>query len=312
MTRRQNIEPVLKVKVSGPGVAPGRIAIPDLTTICNQIQCAVNRQAEALEGLKSLRPGPFTAKAKVECTLEVLPFREGSTVLAFVLARPQIPIDQTLTAGTEAIVEVAFAVESLCNGNKKVIDAGVLNSLDGLGAVFERKAVSGLQFMVPKRLAKRRAIKARFTPKERDKVRQRIQAPRTDTIIVEGILEMVDFKPEDHRCRIIPPLGSPVICSFDDDQESEIERSLRKPVRITGRAVIDPYGDRVEHLHIESIQDIEPILLGSHEFHNRKSFRDLVKQQGVRPLTDLASLAGALNEADKIDELLEEIYSERM
>jgi hypothetical protein len=49
----------------------------------------------------------------------------------------------------------------------------------------------------------------------------------------------------------------------------------------------------------------------AHEFHNPKSFQELAKQQNVKPVTNIANLAGAFLVADRFDELLEEIYSER-
>jgi hypothetical protein len=131
-------------------------------------------------------------------------------------------------------------------------------------------------------------------------------------VVIEGILEMVDFRPADHKCRIKPIMGDPVPCAFKEDQESDIERFIRKPVRVKGRAFFDPHTEKIDLVEIEDIEGIQPILLGSHEFYNPKSFQDLVKQQNVRPLANVKTLSGAFMEADKLDELLEEIYSERM
>ena len=284
--------------------------MPDLVKICDQVQAAVNRQAEALEGLKTLRPGPYTARTKIECTLDLLPPRKGSTVLPFAIAKPQMALSDVFTIGTQAIIEVASAIESLSNGNRKQIDPGVLASLEELGSVFDRKAVSSIEFIVPKRLAKRRIV-APFTPRERQLVRERIMAPRKQTTVIEGTLEMVDFKPEDHKCRIMQPVGQSVACSFDESKESEVQALLRKSVRVSGHAVIDAYNNRIDSIHIDSIEPIRSIVVGAHEFHSPKSFQELAKQQNVKPVTNIATLAGAFSAADKLDELLEEIYRER-
>src|SRR5215472_14143670 len=143
-------QPVLRVRVTGPGVRSGRITVPELIKICEQIQGAVNRQAEALEGQQTLRPGPVTARAKVECTLELLGVRKGSTVLPFAISKAQMPLPDVLTLGAQAVFEVAAAVEALEGGTHKHLDPGLLDSLNNLGSVFERKAITKIEFIVPK------------------------------------------------------------------------------------------------------------------------------------------------------------------
>jgi hypothetical protein len=63
----------LKVKVEGPGVHRKSIAVPNLLKICDALQSAVHRQAEAMERplASTLRRGPITASAQQECTLEL-------------------------------------------------------------------------------------------------------------------------------------------------------------------------------------------------------------------------------------------------
>src|SRR5258708_19211598 len=76
---------VLKVKIEGPGVHRKSIAVPDLVKICESIQSAVHRQAEAMEKptAQTLRRGPITASAQKECTLELVGIVGGSTGLLF-------------------------------------------------------------------------------------------------------------------------------------------------------------------------------------------------------------------------------------
>jgi hypothetical protein len=121
--------PVLTLKVNGPKVRKGRISVPDLIKICSDAQNAVTRQAEALEGRKSLHPGPTTGQIRQECTLELMAIRDGSTMLDFSLAKPQLPLpfDDAKSFGTEAVGEVAETIRSLGNGNQQQdIDPGVL------------------------------------------------------------------------------------------------------------------------------------------------------------------------------------------
>jgi hypothetical protein len=73
-------------------VRRGRIPVPDLIRICQEMQNAVSRQAEAQEGKKTMHPGPVALSIQQECTLELVGIKGGSTLLQFDLAKPQIPL----------------------------------------------------------------------------------------------------------------------------------------------------------------------------------------------------------------------------
>ena len=62
---------------------------------------------------------------------------------------------------------------------------------------------------------------------------------------------MADFKEQEHKCRIHPAIGQPIACSFDVSQEDQVYQSLRKPVRVTGMAKINPNTGRIDELRIE-------------------------------------------------------------
>jgi len=73
----------------------------------------------------------------------------------------------------------------------------------------------------------------------RDRVLQRVKKPSQRSESIEGVLEMADFKEQEHKCRIHPAIGQPIACSFDVNQEDQVYQSLRKPVRVTGMAKIN-------------------------------------------------------------------------
>ena len=73
--------PVLKLKVRGPAIRLGRIAVPDLIGICQGVQSAIHRQAKALGG-SSIK----------QCTLELIAINQGFTTLEFGLAKPPLPV----------------------------------------------------------------------------------------------------------------------------------------------------------------------------------------------------------------------------
>ena len=101
---------------SAPSVSQLRGAVhsvPDLLRICQAAQDAVNRQAEAMRGGSSLRPGPKTSEVYDECTLELTGIEKGSTVLPFRFAKPQqsLLLPDAMTFGADVIKNVVTTVK---------------------------------------------------------------------------------------------------------------------------------------------------------------------------------------------------------
>ena len=310
----KHTQPLLKLKIEGPGVRSGAISVPNLVRICQAAQNAVNRQAEAMRGGQSLRPGPKSSVVYQECTLELTGIKRGSTVLPFTLAKPQqpLPIPDMTTFGRDVVRQVATAVKTL--GSRKPrknahdLEPGLLDSLLEMGEVFD-KGVTRIEWIVPAN--GKRPLKAVFDKRVREKVVERMKVPSSRSETVEGVLEMADFKEQDHKCRIHPPVGQPIVCTFTPEQEREIYDALRKPVRITGTATINPNNDRVESIAIETIGVTEQLLIGAKDFYAGRSLEQLAETQGVAPLDNPKVLAGGFPDSEDVDEFLEDIYSSR-
>jgi len=311
MTKRT--QPLLKLRIEGPGIRAGAISVPDLVRICHATQDAVNRQAEAMRGGQSLRPGPKSSVVYQECTLELTGIEKGSTVLPFVLAKPQqqLPMPELTTFGREVVREVVTALKNIGSRKprKSGFEAGLLDSLSEMGEVLN-KDVTKIEWIVPGN--GRRSVKAVFDRRVRDRVLERIKAPSTRTETVEGVLEMADFKEQDHRCRIHPLIGQPIVCTFTPEQEQEVQDALRKPVSITGKATINPNNGKVESIAIKSLSITEQLLIGAKEFHSGRSLQQLAEAQGVEPLTNPRALVGGWPEGEDVDEFVEDIYSSRV
>jgi len=306
-------EYVLKLRVDGPGVHSGAITVPDLLRICQATQEAVNRQAEAMRGGQSLRPGPKTSEVYEECTLELAGIKKGSTVLPFRFAKPQqpLPMADATTFGADVVAQVVTTVKRVGSaGVANDFEAGVLDSLRWLGEVLDKKRISKIEWIARARPGGK-PIRAVFDKRVRERVLQKIKTPSQNTEIVEGVLEMADFKEQEHKCRIHPPIGQPILCSFDDKQEDEVYESLRKPVRVTGTAKINPNNGKIEELHIENIGIVEQLLVGAKDFFTGRSIEHLAEMQGVKPLENPKVLAGGWPADQDVDAFLEEIYSTR-
>ncbi len=265
-----------------------------------------------MRGGQSLRPGPKSAVVYQECTLELTGIRKGSTVLPFGLAKPQqpLPIPEMTTFGRDVVWQVATAVKSLGSRRPKNghVEPGVLDSLREMGEVLN-KDVTRIEWIVPG--IGRRPVKAIFDKRVRERVADRIKLPSTRLQTVEGVLEMADFKEQDHKCRIHPLIGQPIVCTFAPNQEQEIYDALRKPVKIEGTATINPNSGKVESIAIDKVGITEQLLVGAREFHSGRSLEQLAEAQGVPPLTNPKVLVGGWPEDEDVDAFLEDIYSSR-
>lgn len=303
----------LALKIEGPGVQAGTIPVPYLIRICQAAQDAINRQAEALRGGSSLRPGPKSNEVQEVCTLELTGIEKGSTILPFRFASVQepLPLPGATAFGDDVIRTVVQAIEQLGNGSKKdKFEAGVLDSLKALGEVLERGRISKIEWIVPAATGKK-SISATFDKRVRSRVLHEIKKPFQRSETIEGMLEMADFKEQERKCRIHPAIGQPILCVFDQKHAETIYRWLRQPVRATGLAKVNAHTGRVDELQIEDLQPAETLWKAGSDFFASRSLEELAQEQGVKPLGDSKELAGGMPADEDLGAFLEEIYNAR-
>lgn len=304
--------PILRLKVKGPGVRGGRISVPDLIKLCQESQNAVKRQAEAFEGRKTIHPGPTTRQIRHECTLDLVAIRKGSTTLDFALTKPQmnLPFEETGEFAMAVVQELAESIKSLGDNNQKSdIDPGVLNSIYAISSVISAERITGVEWIVPS-IAGKRQISATVNNVVRERAAKRLSTPLKVSRQIDGILDMADFKPRDSKCRIDPAVGASVICSFGPEHESQIQSLLRRPVRVRGLATIQPLKERIDSLELESIEPLPSLALGEGNFFASPSIQQLIEAQRLRPLRDISSLAGLIDDSE-IDDFVAGIYEAR-
>lgn len=311
---------VLQLKVKGKGWRSGTIPVPELIKICEEAQRAVNRQAEALSGkTKTQHPGPVADKIQHECTLELIGVRKGSTTLQFAIALPHLPAksqfemnfqEENEAFGEKVISALAGTIKALGNGKPPgPVDEGVLKSVYALTGVVG-KHVDELNWIAPKIGAFKR-IAAPLNHLVRERTAERLSVARRSIATVDGILRMGDFKPSDRKCRIDPPLGPSVNCTFDEAEEPGVFALMKKAVRATGEAIFQPLSDKIDVLQISTIEELPSIKLGEGDFYKADSIADLARQQGVKASKDGRSLEGAFPVDENIDDFLAVIYEAR-
>jgi hypothetical protein len=78
-----------------------------------------------------------------------------------------------------------------------------------------------------------------------------------------------------------------------------------------GMAKINTNTGRIDELRIEKIDRVEPLLTGGKDFFTERSIEQLAEIQGVKPLKNPKTFAGAWPADQDVDAFLEEIYSSR-
>ena len=209
----------------------------------------------------------------------------------------------------DAISELAATISSIGNG-RKLIDPGVLQAIYGFSGLIDRQQISEVEWIAPKH-GRRKRIVAIVDRSTKDRVAAKLSAPRTAIVHVDGVLDMADFKPGDKKCRIDPALGVSITCTFDPERENQIYDLLRKSVRIVGKAVLRPYTDRIESLHIDELRPLHSLDVGRESFFADLSISDLAQAQNVEPLQNVAVLSGGIPEDEDVDSFLQDIYESR-
>lgn len=304
-------EASLTIKLAGPGVGEGRLALAELVHVGRNLQAAVERIALVLRGeARSLKPGRRPADVTDLCRLDLVGFRGGSAVLELELGGAERPFE-VMDLGEAALDHIVEGLQRVSQGPSLPAgwDAGVLMAWRELGSIFER----GVDHIEVRR-AKREAVSVvQYTRAVRDQIVQRIRGPVRDLVTVEGRLLMADFDEAHRRCRVHPPYGPPVTCIFQDAQREAILDLLTKYVRVVGQGERDEGQGRVRAV---KIADIEPVEIpGNREgfgFWEHPSVEDLARRQAVRAIERPEDLAADLWEsASELDEFLTDTYRTR-
>jgi hypothetical protein len=80
---------------------------------------------------------------------------------------------------------------------------------------------------------------------------------------------------------------------------------------VTGMAKINTNAAKIDELRIEKSAMVGPLLTGGRDFFTERSIGQLAEIQGVKPLKDPKTFAGAWPADQDVDAFLKEIYSSR-
>ncbi|HWO71022.1 MAG TPA: hypothetical protein VNP94_09750 [Actinomycetota bacterium] len=292
-------------------MAQGRIAVDDLVVLVGQVQRAVERIALVLRGEQGVRPGRRPREVEELTRLALVALRPGSVTLELDLAEAQRPFE-AVDVGRRAIERLLEGVAVLADGQSPPAgwDAGVLLAVKEVGTLL-RRGVERVDLEAPVGGVRRRA---RLEPQSIEAISRLVREPVRNLRTVEGRLLMADFKETATRCRIHPPMGPPVECTFDEAHRQAVLDALTRYVRVSGEAEVEESTGRIRLLAIADLEILDLVPQGAavYPFWEPVELDELARIQGVGPVSDPRSLAAPIWESDEeLERFLDETHRAR-
>lgn len=302
---------ILRLRVQGPAVASGRIAVDDLVVLVRQVQTAIERIALVLRGEQGVRPGRRPADIERLTRLEVVALEPGSVVVALDLRRDQLQLEG-MDPGREAARRLVDGLIALDQREElpRGWDPGVILAFREATRLFRR----GIERVDVSLQTDDYRQSARLEATDAERFARLATRWVSNRRTVEGRLLMADFKEWATRCRVHPPAGQPVECTFDEAHRQAVLDALTKYVRVTGEAEVDPETRRIKRLVIADIEVLN--WEGSEEttvpFWEPIPTDDLAAMQHVKPVVRVEDLAADIWESpEELEAFLAEVYEAR-
>ncbi len=313
---KRSLRTPLELRLEGPGVRNSRISLDDLSLLSGHLQAAIKRVGQVLSGgVPSTQAGRKPSRVEATCTLQVVSIKAGSVTMLCdlpVQAEPDMFGDLGERA-VECFVRGIGALEEDGGALPPGYDRGVLIALGEEGKLFER-GIERISFSLRTR---KECVASSYTPEVHARLLARMEQPVESSKTLEGRLLMGDFKESGLRCRIHPPFGPPVRCTFQEKHKNAILSALTHYVRLVGEA--KESSGRIREFKIENIEilDTESQHMGQEQgripfFAPTQDLAALAAQQGVQPISDFRRLVCKLwPENESVDEFLDTIRAWR-
>lgn len=298
----------LTIRSHGPAVERGRIAADDLALLLRATQAAVERVALVLLREQGVRRGRRPAELERLTRLEVVEMGRGSVTVQLELRREHLALPE-MDLGERAVRAYARGVGWL-EAREEVPpgwDAGVLMALRRLTPMF-RRGIESIEVDVSG------DERGRLSEASMARIGRLVTQTVTNVRTVEGRLLMADVTESGPRCRVHPPVGPPIECTFDDAHRQAVLDALTRHVRVTGEAELEPTTGRITKLVIADIEVIsweggEEV---TYPFWEPSSVDDLARIQKVRPVERPEDLAAPIWEsAEELERFLADVYAAR-
>jgi len=312
MDNKTKKQPLLKFKFNGSAIHDGRILYDDLITFISNISLAVDRIINKARTGESIKKGRPFKETQLLSALEIVSVGRGSFKLGLDLRRngQKFP---GWDVGEEAIFRLMVGLQAIEFDEPLPLeyDYGVLKALRNAGKIMDR-GIDSININSTTSLGRKRAI---YTLPVRIQIETKIDRYEYGLTTVEGRLVMLDMEEDKLRCRLRPSIGDPFLCSYDEELSDQIDKYLRKFVRVRGEATFDKETSKILNLNIKDLESMEetsasifpPSPLSS--FWTGKTFEQLTSEQAVYPIDEVGRLSGDWPEGEDFDDFLKAVRS---
>lgn len=283
---------VIRITLEGSDAEPGRIPAADVARLLQGYERALGRAAEARLRRQS-RTGRRGGAVEAATRLVFRGVKPGSLIVELEL--PEVGGAGSLALDDAHLGELAAAdLLELLEDPGRPADDWVVDSLAALG---NELGIGARYSALTIELGRDDEAPARFVTltgetRQRFNARRAVaaeRAAREDRVV--GTLIEVDF--EKHRAQVLTGDQRRVVVAFSEAQADEIQSWLRKPGELEGRIEYDPRSGLALSIDLQRIMRSEQLqaLIGSEDFWRHRGVVELVVEQGVHPISDLAKLA---------------------
>lgn len=299
------------VKISGPAVGHGRLAMRDVSAVGRQIEQAIQRIAQVLYGGQSSSQGRRPREIETSCRLYLVSWEPGSAIPGFALAEPPAQASIFGDVGTNSLKAFLDGIEQLSNDQQDAMalphgfDSGVLQACDGLTSVLDH-GIDELSLSSPDVIPGRTV---RIAQRTRDLVRALLVEPsETGWVVKVGRLDVLNGH-DGLTGQLWEADGSRWTCQFRPEHEDLLPQAWRSTVTLTGEVTPD------NRLAVKRIALHGAVLNedGAKEtaFWRSPSLDELAAAQQAEPIDDLDALTAAWPEDEWFEDALEELMQDR-
>jgi len=305
----------MTIKICGPDVQDGKIAISDLADIIKLTQDAVIQIGRVLMGSPSKTKGRVPRNIEQACRLLFVGWQKGSGI-ALVERDSAIDEEQLIRHGSECIHAFVEGMGTLASGFKNDtpngFDKGVIETCEEIGRKINR-GIETISYSTTNG-----SWSGNFTYDAA--LHNRIKAIKESvedlgTLTLYGRLEMLNGHGNDLVGNLYPPEGSVWRCKFKSEHLPILKSAWMDSVTVTGHAYREKSTEG--NLAVDRISVTQSLSVdkGTQDqtisFWEEASVEDLIHRQGVVPIANLDEISDLWPVDDNPREIMKYFETER-
>ncbi len=253
----------IEIRVKAKDTENGGIDLRRLSHLAETFQKLLDKTARVFTGDGGRDNGYEESPSRNQTRLKALPLKQGGLIIPLALVEDQQEPLPNPSTGEKAI-EYLFSGGNKIRSDSEITsdtlpigyDQGVLvlwslfwddlNKLNGLDSVdfsYTTSTVSSGLFT--------------YDPVIQHKVTSLITEPSSRKVVVTGKIMRGNFRDDKRSFSLDLDGGGTVLCVYDENLESDVLASIKKDIRVFGKASIHPITGGIKEIYIEGINRLD-------------------------------------------------------